>query len=237
MNLFENIIYLNIPKNYTNVLFACDDLYFNKFGIENITSCLQVGLTPHCHVINPSEDTKKKLLDFPISSSIETVLIDNQYQLITYYYCSRFFASLDLFEKFNITELWITDADVIFNNQPNIPEFKFLGISYNKDQQTLWKQTQASLIYVHKNKKEFIKKVIERYLEKLSTTDFSVLDNITDKYERGNILGLDQVCMSLVFNDFYKEDPEFVNLHSISNLKSKARGNGCVTILVGKNKS
>lgn len=237
MHLFNSTVYLKTPNVDTNVAFACDEIYFNKFGINNINSCLTAGLMPHCHVINPSEYTKKKLLDFPISASFETIEIQDQYKLKTYYYCSRFFVARDLFEKFNIEELWITDADVLFNSKPFVPEFKFLGISYNQDQETLWKQTQASLIYVHRNKQEFVIQVIDRYLEKLNSTDFSMLKYITDKYKRGNILGLDQVCMSLVFNDFYKEDSEFINLHSIPNLKSKSRDSGCVTILVGKNKS
>jgi hypothetical protein len=42
--------------------------------------------------------------------------------------------------------------------------------------------------------------------------------------------------MSIVFNEFYKNDSTFINLHNVPNLKSKERKKGMVTILVGKNK-
>ena len=237
MQLFNEVTYLKTPLVNTNVVFSCDDIYFHRFGINNIQSCIDAGLIPHCHVINPSDLTKELLLNYTVSSSFEQIDIPDVYLLKTYYYCSRFFISLDLFNKFNVNQLWISDADVLFNSSPTIPPLKTLGISYNKEQSSLWKQTQASLIYIDASKKEFLSKVIDTYLEKIDRFDFSILDTITDKYERGNILGLDQVCMSIVFNQFYKNDPNFINLHDIPNLKSKKRNSGCVTILVGKNKS
>jgi len=239
MQLFKNVQYVKEPLTTTNVTFSCDDIYFQKYGINNIASCLTAGLVPHCHVINPSKKTKKYLNDINISYSIEILDIDqfNEYQLKTYYYCSRFFVANDLFNKFYIDELWISDADVLFNNKPVVPDDKTLGISYNETQLSLWKQTQASLIYVKQSKKLFIEQVLLEYLIKFQNTNFKILETITDKYERGNILGLDQVCMSLVFNKYYRIDPGFINLHDIEGLKSKSKGIGSVTILVGKNKN
>lgn len=239
MQLFKNVQYVKEPLSTTNVTFSCDDIYFQKYGTNNIISCLTAGLNPHCHVINPSKNTKQYLNDSGISYSIEILDINqfNKYQLKTYYYCSRFFVANDLLTKFYIDELWISDADVLFNNKPIVPYDKTLGISYNDTQSSLWKQTQASLIYIKQSKKLFIEQVLLEYLIRLQNTDFEILDKITDKYERGNILGLDQVCMSVVFNRHYKTDPEFINLHNIEGLKSKSKGIGSVTILVGKNKN
>lgn len=241
MLLYDNVHYVRTPTSTTNVTFSCDDVYFQKYGINNIASCLTAGLKPHCHVINPTETTKKYIesTDSNLSFSLETLDIAqfDSYQLTTYYYCSRFFVALDLFDKFNVKELWISDTDVLFNSKPVIPIDKSLGISYNEDQSSLWKQTQASLIYIKQSKKLFIEQVLSTYRLKLKNTNFKILDSITDKYERGNILGLDQVCMSLIFKQYYKTDPEFINLHSIEGLKSKSRGIGAVTILVGKNKN
>lgn len=237
MRLFNDVEYISNPSKDTNVVFACDDIYFQTYGIHNISSCVNSGLIPHCHIINPSEFSKEKILkNNKVSFSFENIKIEDEYKLKTYYYCARFFIARDLFNKFNVKELWISDADVLFNKKPMIPKNKFLGLSYNADQISLWKQTQASLIYIHQSKKDFLSKVIDTYLEKFSSTDFTVLDTLVGKYERGNILGLDQVCMTIVFNKFYQNDPEFINLHSIPNLKSKNRDESAVTILIGKNK-
>lgn len=237
MHLFSNVVYMSEPVSTTDVVFACDDIYFQTYGIHNILSGIDVSLKPHCHIINPSESSKEIASKIDGASfSFETIEINDKYKLKTYYYCSRFFIARHLFENFNVNELWITDADILFNKKPVIPENKFLGLSYNTDQVHLWKQTQANLVYTHNSKKEFLSKVIDVYLKKLNSTDFTVLDTLVGKYERGNILGLDQVCMSIVFNEFYQNDPEFINLHSIPNLKSKNRDESAVTILIGKNK-
>jgi hypothetical protein len=151
MLLFNNVSYIGEPSNKTNVTFSCDDIYFQKFGIDNLNSCIYSGLIPHCHLINPSDNTKQEILKFNsnnVSFSIEKLNIDQfkKHQLKTYYYCSRFFIARDLFDRFEVESLWICDTDVIFNQKPDVPEDKKIGISYNADQESLWKQTQASLI-------------------------------------------------------------------------------------------
>lgn len=240
MQVYKNVNYIKHPAVDTKVVFACDDIYFQKYGIDNLKSCINTKQSAHCHIINPSNDTIKIIqkLDESISVSIEqldTSLFDI-YQLKTYYYCARFFIANDLFVNFNVNELWICDADIIFNKSVSIPDNKKIGISYNSTQTHLWKKTQASLIYFHKDKQEFISKIIEEYLSRIRNTDFSILDSITDKFERGDLLGLDQVCMSVILLKDYLNDDKFINLHDIKNLKSKKPNDASVWILVGDNK-
>ena len=240
MLLYKDVRFIRKPKTNTRVVFACDEVYFHNYGIDNLNSCLDTGQLAHCHIINPSSTTLKLIdnLDKNISISIENLDIVslNKYQLKTYYYCARFFVAEDLFLNFNINELWVCDADIIFNKATTIPTDKKIGISYNPDQTHLWKKTQANLIYFHKDKQEFISKVIRKYLDRVSSTDFSILKNITDKYELGDLVGLDQVCMSEVLLEDYINDTSFINLHSIENLKSKHPTGADVWILIGNTK-
>jgi hypothetical protein len=235
---FQNIKYLNC-YNDVDVVFSCDDVYFHDYGIFNLKSCINSSLYPHCHIINPSTKTLDVIEEYKdkASFSIENLSIDklNPYLLKTYYYCARFFIAKDLFEKSYSIKLWITDADIIFNKKPFMNNNVKLGISYNKEYLDLWKQTQASLIYITKDKKKFLDQVIDEYLKKITVINFNSIETIVDKYEKGNLIGLDQVCMSIVLSRYYLEDKNFINLHDMPNLKSK-NNNSDVTILVGKNK-
>ena len=239
MQVYNNVDFLRTPKVDTSVVFSCDDIYFQKYGLKNLQSCVNTLQKSHCHIINPSLETLSIIDDLDSSISISTEKLDtaiNEYKLKSYYYCARFFIANDLFNKFNVNALWICDADIIFNSKPKIPTNKKIGISYNPDQSHLWKKTQASLMYFHQDKKEFVSKVIKEYLHRVNSTNFSKVDTITNKYSKGDIVGLDQVCMSVVLLDSYITDSSFINLHTIKGLKNKNSSDACVNILVGKGK-
>lgn len=223
---FTDVQFFGNPENSSLVVFSCDDRYFNRFGKFNILSALKVGMVPHPHIINPGTDTliwcRENLESKNISYSTEYVdffPIDKNITK-TYYYCSRFFISLEIFNKFDVDMLYISDSDVIFNEKITFPN-KRLGVFYFPEEKSNWKKTSATFMFVGKSKKDFLKKVITNYDLKLTENDFSLLNSPISKHEKGDILGLDQVCMSLSIDLFLLNDKEFLNLCTEEKLLSK----------------
>jgi hypothetical protein len=237
---YNNVEYLNTPEQPT-ICFACDDVYFQKYGQYTLNSCIATDQAAHCHIINPSNNSLEianKLKNESVSFSIESLDTSNlhKYQLLSYYFCSRFFVANDLFKKFSVNSLWITDTDVWFNEKINQPANKKLCVDYKPDANNLWKQTTGNLIFVHRDKQQFLTQVINEYLQRYYSTNFKdILDNL-DKITKSNLVGLDQVSMAVVIDKYYKNDQDFSTLSIIPKLKGKHKDGVKIWIPVGKSK-
>lgn len=221
---FNDIEIIKNPISKTAVVFQCDEKFFNEYGIYNLLSCEQNDLDAHIHFINPSQSFLDKIsnlqTDINLSYSIEHINTDiNHYKLKSYYFCSRYFITNHLFENNMLDSAYITDADIIFNEKINLPSEIKLGVLYYPQFDNLWKQTGANITYVHKDRKLFLEKIINLYNHKLDSTNFDVISNTMDKFERANLYALDQVCMSMVIEEFM--DDKFLNISSIKNLIGK----------------
>lgn len=222
---FNNCQLIKSPISNTPVIFQCDEIFFNNYGIYNLISCEKNNIDAHIHFINPTQTFLDKItrLDTNIHLSYSKEYIDtdiNFYKLKSYYFCSRYYITNYLFENDLIQAAFITDADVIFNEKIKIPLDKKLGILYYPTHDNLWKQTGANISYVSKERKQFLEKVIQVYEQRLQDTDFDAITTGMSKLERSNLYALDQVCMSLALKENFI-DQYFINLTSIPNLISK----------------
>lgn len=244
MQRFENITYISNPTDKTSICFSCDDEYFKKYGQYNIKSCIKTNQSAHCHIINPSPESLeiiKSNIKKTISFSIEINDFNNcnRYQIKTYYYCSRFYLGKHLFNKFNLSHLWITDADVIFHEKVEPIQNTKLSVAYNKNGECLWKKTTGAIIFICYERKNFLDHVIDEYEKRYNNIDLNTLSNIMlnpNKNIKGDLLGLDQVSMAVVIEKYYLNDPDFLNLSTIANLKSKKEKECKIWIPVGKSK-
>lgn len=219
------------------VIFSCDDIYFKKYGLYNLLSCKKVGHSAHVHLINPTNESfsiidNLQIDDYSISYEYIDISFLNFYQLKTYYYCSRFFITNFLFDHKNLKKSIITDADVIFNEKVYWPTNVYLGVDYKSNEDQPWRQVAGPVVLVTIECKSFLTDVIEDYKNKVNYTDFSILESIKDKYERGNILGLDQVCMANNLKKYINSN--FLNLKD-TDIKSKDRNSGKIWILTNNN--
>lgn len=246
MIFFKNIEIIKNPTSEELILFSADDVYFQNFGIYNIFSCDGIDVDVHAHVINPSEKTKKilrsiqKSLKINLSYSFETLQTEdlNYYFLKSYYYCARFYIADYLFEKCTSQILHIVDADVIFNQKILWGDKINLALEYDNNKETLWQKILAGYVFIKKEKHSFLKKVLNEYEKRLSSTDFENVDTIKNKIEKANITGLDQVCLSYVFeNEKVFNDVNFYNIKADKSLlKSKNDNVSKIWVIVGKNK-
>jgi len=226
IKFFDEVKILKTPRSKKVVIFQCDENFFNSYGFYNLVSCEKHNLNVHIHFINPSKLFLNKIknlnLDIQLSYSQEFINTDiNFYKLKSYYFCSRYYITNYLFEKELIEEAFITDADIIFNEQIEIPSNFKLGILYFPKHNNLWKQTGANFSYIHKNKKSFLETVIKIYEDKLITTKFENITDNMNKVEKANLYGLDQVCMSLALKENFI-DNEFINLTIIDKFIGKS---------------
>lgn len=204
-------------------------------------SCINTNQIVHCHIINPSEESlilANKIKNNLVSISVEDLDIENlnKYQILSYYFCSRFFIARDLFEKYNVSGLWITDTDVWFNEKLEIPVDKKLCVDYNPLADNLWKQTTGNIIFVHTDFQLFLTQVVDEYLARYKSTDFDKISDNLDKITKSNLVGLDQVSMAVVIDKYYKSSPWFSTLSIFSSLKGKHKEGVKVWIPVGKSK-
>ena len=223
MKYFQNIEIIIAPKSKNKVVFQCDENYFNKFGIYNLLSCNKHKHDVHLHLINPSElllDNIKNLnltIDLSISKELLELENINFYKLKSYYFCSRYFIADYLFAHDLIQKAYITDADVIFNENISFDDNVNLGILYYPYRSTPWKQTGANFLYVTDKKKQFVKNIVNLYNEKVETINFNIISEDMDKMIRANMYGLDQVCMSALI----KDETDFLNVATIDNFVTK----------------
>jgi hypothetical protein len=236
---FSNISFYKDSMAEYKVIFSCDSIYFKKFGLYNLMSCDKAGHTVHVHLINPTAEIFSIIdnLKFYINHhSISYEYIDvnslNFYQLKTYYYCSRFFITNFLFKNNNLKKAIITDADVIFNEYVAWPKNIYLGLEYKPDEKHCWRQVSGPVVLISKESQSFLEDIITDYKERVNFTDFSVLDTITDKYTRGDILGLDQVCMANNLKKYITSN--FLNLYN-ENIQSKDRYKSKIWIMTNSN--
>tara|TARA_R110002153_G_scaffold194628_1_gene348015 strand:+ start:116 stop:871 length:756 start_codon:yes stop_codon:yes gene_type:complete len=219
---FKNIKIIKYTQARNKVLFQCDEEFFNNWGIYNLLSCNEIGYDVHLHLINPSEPFLTKILNInlDIELSISTETLDtniNFYKLKSYYFVSRYYISSLLFDLDLVDKLYITDADIIFNEKLNMPADTTLGILYYPLANNLWKQTGANILFVTKQRNDYLKKVLADYEIRLMSTDFDAITVTLDKITKANAYALDQVCMSHVL----KNEKDFLNLNSIDNFIGK----------------
>lgn len=224
---FQNIEIIKTPVSREKVIFQCDEIYFNNYAYFNLMSCNNVGHDVHIHLINPSQEFLSKLdklkLSIDLSISTEHLKTDNVnfYKLKSYYFCSRYFIADLLFSKNFVDKLFITDADIVFNESISFLNDIHLGVLYYPQHTNLWKQTGANFLCVSKERKDFVKKIIDIYLDRIANTDFEKINNDMDKFERANLYALDQVCMSLIMQNENVEDKHFLNLAGLEKFISK----------------
>jgi hypothetical protein len=240
---FKTVEYIKTPSIDTKICFSCDTEYFIKYGQYNILSCIKTQQHVHCHVINPTADVRELANSLISSSTLVSIsfeLLDISLycsnQILTYYFCARFYIARDLMINHNVSKLWITDTDVIFDQSIDFPLDKKLGVDYNLLADNLWKQTNGNIIFVHSSKVDFLNKVIEEYENRYRNINFSTITADTDKITRSNLIGLDQVSMAVVISKYYINDSEFSHVSIIPNLKGKLRGQVKVWIPVGRSK-
>ena len=221
--LLVDIKFISKPKTKEKVVFQCDENYFINYGIYNLFSCDNHGHDVHIHLINPSdlllEQIKNLRLSIDLSISIEELDTSNInfYKLKSYYFCSRYFICDYLFNNDLIDKAYITDADVIFNENISFDNTVTLGILYYPKYSSPWKQTGANFLYVTKERKSFVNKIVNLYQHHVEINDFESISNSMDKFVRADIYGLDQVCMS----EIIKNETDFFNLATIENFVSK----------------
>jgi hypothetical protein len=224
---FQNINFCQYSKSKEKVIFACDELYFKNYGFYNLLSCNNVGHDVHIHLINPSikflDKVKKINLNIDLSITTENFLINNinYYKLQSYYFCSRYFIADFLFSKKLLDKAYITDADLIFNEKIFFNNKINLGVLYFPNHDNYWKQSGGNFLYVSKNRSDFLKKIIELYNKKLQETNFEKIHQGMEKYMRGNMYGLDQVCISLQMLNENINSENFLNLSQVDNFISK----------------
>jgi hypothetical protein len=211
-DFFSDPIMIDSPNVSELVLFSCDNIYFEKYGIFNLLSCDTVNHDVHIHIINPSEKNLnflkkiKNILKIKLSFSIEYVNADlNFYAIKSYYYCSRFYVARWLCQDFSIKKIHIVDADVIFNEKIFIPNEITLCLNYNSDANNFWQKIMAGYIFISKEEMHFFDEVLEEYKNRYKNTDFEKVSNIENKIEKANFTGLDQVCLSIIFEKNQKQ--------------------------------
>jgi hypothetical protein len=223
MKYFQKLKIIVPPKSRNKVIFACDGDYFNSYGIYNLLSCNNHNHDVHVHIINPTKELLNKIneitLSIDLSISIEELDTSNInfYKLKSYYFCSRYFICDYLFNNDSIDTAYITDADIIFNENISFDNTVTLGILHYPKYESLWKQTGANFLYVTKERKSFVNKIVNLYQKYVETNDFEIISNSTSKSVRADIYGLDQVCMS----EIIKNETNFFNLATIENFVSK----------------
>jgi len=219
------------------VLFSCDAIYFQKYGMYNVLSCNNTENAVHAHIINPDQTCKELVddlksycnIDFTFSYEYKNFSNYNQYQIKSYYYMRRFYIAKD--ELKNLNCVLITDADVIFNKKINF-NLK-LGLQYIPKNEGLWRKTSAAVVFVHRDYINFLEKVLNEYEKQIKNIDYSVLDTNVDKLTKGNLVGLDQVCLTKVIESDYVDDKNFINLYQNRKIISKRQNEADIWILVG----
>jgi hypothetical protein len=134
--------------------------------------------------------------------------------------------------------LHIVDADMIFNEKIIMENYINLSLEYNKSFNNLWQKIMAGYIFISKNKIQFLEKVIEEYCCRYIETDFDKVSLIENKIEKANFTGLDQVCLSFVFEkENIEEDNDFFNLLPVKfEYKSKGDNEAKMWMILGKTK-
>lgn len=235
---FSNIKIIKEPVSRHKVIFQCDEYYYENYAKYNLISCNETKQDVHIHFINPSNDFLKSVLDLNlgIDLSVSIEYLDttiNMFKLKSYYFVSRYFIADLLFELDFIESAYITDADIIFNEQIILPVDVSLGVLHYPEHNNLWKQTGANILFVKKERQQFLKNLINDYLDRLNNTDFNQINTNMDKITRSNLYGLDQVCMSYVLQ--YEKD--FYNLRTIPKLLGKFDSFKIWTLTGGNQKS
>lgn len=242
-DFFKNSKFVSYPKNDEVVIFSCDDKYFKTYGFYTLISLDKVSYNTHIHVINPTQESisqynsiVKKLIN---QHSISTELIDffetSEPEVKSYYFMSRFFLANHIFENYACKSLFITDADLIFNERIDIPTSVGLAFNYRPERETLWEKSAAYLVYVTEKRKSFIVELLNEYKTRHSITDFSKIPFLDKKIDRLNLAGLDQVCLTCVLEK-QCDKTDFLNLRTIESLESKGEFSGKIWVLVGKGK-
>jgi hypothetical protein len=206
------------------VVVAGDQKYFARFGGYLIDSCRRSGNRLHCHVINPTHDTKHMMhqsRDSAISFSSESLDLDGVHPLEekTYYYFSRYFVARYLLENCTLSKAYITDMDMIFLKSIALPGNKTVGVTYDPNQPNDWKRSSASFVYVDRAAVWFLQNLIDLYRQLIASNDWSQVEKLQG-FHRACKVGLDQVCLSRECAKIAHED-FFLNLRDIRNLTSK----------------
>ena len=219
---FENIKLVKSPCSTQRVIFQCDEFYFRNYGFYNLLSCDELNQDVHIHFINVSDEFLSKVLDLrlsiDLSISCEILNTDvNFYKLKSYYFTSRYFITDYLFSKNLIDLAYVIDADIIFNEKISLQNSKLGVLYYPEYKDNLWKQTGANFLLISKDRKDFLKKIIEEYHSRLSQINFECIHEKMPKYERANMYALDQVCMSIAMQSEDTKSLDFINLNQIEN--------------------
>lgn len=240
---FRDVIFKSYPIEKDISVFACDDIYFTKYGKYTLISLDKVGYNTHIHIINPTKESISEYenlitkLKNTHSLSIETLDLSQacEPERKSYYFMSRFFLAQHLFESCQINSMSITDSDLIFNEKINVDKNINIAFNYRPERSTLWERSAAYFVYVTSQRRSFIDNMIKEYRRRHRETDFEVIPNLKQKLDRVNLAGLDQVCLTFVLEqENLKED--FLNLRTIEGLESKGEHGGKIWVLVGKNK-
>lgn len=230
----------SFPASDTISVFSCDENYFLNYGIYNILSCNKILQDVHVNIINPGKESFNKLsnlksnLKINLTFSYEKIDIKNFFALKSYLFCNRYFISLYIFNHSNVKTIFITDADIIFKKSINFPKDKFLGIIYKPENNTLWKQSGGNLVIIKEKYKNFLKKFISEFDSRFQKTVWKDFSNFP-KLERANIVGLDQICLSVLAKD-YKEDKNFINLANGNFISKNINDNAFLWSLTGNSK-
>jgi len=106
------------------VFASCDSIYFEQHAKAFCNSAKLVGLTPHIHIINPTESILDKIkntnnISYEISDEKNTV----------YYACNRFYVSPNYIEG---EGLLVCDIDCYFN-KPFEPPIEDVGLFFREE--------------------------------------------------------------------------------------------------------
>lgn len=240
---FKNVDFDSYPKDKNISVFACDDIYFKKYGIYTLISLDKLLYNTHIHLINPTKESietyKQLLLKLAGNHSFSAEYLDfstvSEPEKKSYFFMSRYFLSQYLFSSFDIENMFIIDADLIFNHRIELKSNVNIAFNYRPERNTLWERSAAYLVYVTRNRKSFIDEIIEEYRTRHLETNFEEIPKLEKKIDRVNLAGLDQVCLTSVLE---RQDniEDFFNLRDIESLESKGEFSGKIWVLVGKNK-
>lgn len=216
--LYQDTHYITEPVKDHLVVFACDPLYWKKYGKYLAKSCDLTFQDFHIHFLGYDDqfidEVKSFIKNFKVNISISAETIPSDLlepQKIAYFYTARYFSARDLLKKFNISELTITDADLIFRRSIKLAADKEIGFSYKKHPTSLFHSVQGNIFLIKNSKVWFLDKMIENFLERYFNTDWNAVANSKNDETAQNLYGLDQVCIAHTA-PLVLEDTKFVNI-------------------------
>lgn len=154
------VVYHRVPENLPDrpiIMFACDEVYFNRYGKNQLLSLLQSKkeFGVHVHVVNPSDESLQWMEKYADRYCKNLVIsferVDETLSTNKPYLAScRFINVGDFVRKFNRSYL-IVDTDMVLNSPEHLESFfdqiNEPAVCYS-EHSPIWDTVTASFIYI-----------------------------------------------------------------------------------------